>query len=80
MSQVLLSCTSLAGSCPLVRTSSGCWNSGFGDPTQERKDWDWMDRSNKVGLASGVIATEGVHGESPGCLTGQVPLFGWGGA
>lgn len=38
-------------------TSSGCWNSGFGDPTQG-EDWDWMDRNSKVGLASGVIAAE----------------------
>ena len=29
-------------------------------------------------LESGVIAMQGVHGESPGCLTGQVPLFGSG--
>ena len=49
-------------SCPLVQTSSGHWDSGFGDPTQG-EDWDWMDRSSKVGLESGVIATEGVHGE-----------------
>ena len=36
-------------SCPLVQTSSGHWDSGFGDPTQG-EDWDWMDRSRKVGL------------------------------
>ena len=59
----------------LVRVGAGCWSSGFGYQTQ-REDWGWLCENSLKGLESGVTATEGVCGASPGHLRGQVPLFG----